>query len=109
MTHLLHSPWDLAIQDGFYSAAVFASNVRSGTVTRLDLEVDPGGVVVKQATRIASGYTSHSDPAALIVGPTGLAYDANADVLYVASTADNERGTLTIAGALQHDPAQDHL
>ena len=29
------------------------------------------------------------DPAALVVGPTGLAYDAEADVLYVASTGDN--------------------
>ena len=70
-----------------YSGRIFVSNVRSGTVTRLDLDVDLGGVFVKQATQIASGYTSHSDPAALIVGPTGLAYDANADVLYVVSTA----------------------
>jgi DNA-binding beta-propeller fold protein YncE len=28
--------------------------------------------------------------AAFVVGPTGLAYDAEADVLYVASTSDNE-------------------
>jgi hypothetical protein len=90
LTNLLDSPWDLTIQDGGSWARVFVSNVRSGTITRLDLDVDPGGISVRTATEIASGYTSHSDPAALIVGPTGLAYDAENDTLYVASTADNE-------------------
>jgi hypothetical protein len=28
------------------------------------------------------------DPAALVIGPTGLAYDAERDVLFVASTGD---------------------
>jgi hypothetical protein len=102
LTHLLDSPWDLTIQDGFYSARVFVSNVRSGTVTRLDLGVDSGGVAVRQATVIASGYSSHPDPAALIVGPIGLAYDANADVLYVTSTADNEIFAVPHAGTATH-------
>lgn len=102
LTHLLDSPWDLIIQDGVYWARIFVSNVRSGTVTRLDLDVDLGGAFVKQATQIASGYTSHSDPAALIVGPTGLAYDANADVLYVVSTADNEIFAVPHAGTANH-------
>ena len=39
--------------------------------------------------RIASGYGFRTDPTALVVGPTGLAYDAKKDVLYVASTDDN--------------------
>jgi sugar lactone lactonase YvrE len=38
----------------------------------------------------ASGYMFAPNAAALVVGPTGLAYDPHADVLYVASTADNE-------------------
>ena len=100
--NLLDSPWDLTIQDGFNWARVFVSNVRSGTVTRLDLDVDPGRVVVKQAVQIASGYGSHMDPAALIVGPTGLAYDAKADVLFVASTADNEIFAVPHAGTANH-------
>jgi hypothetical protein len=41
-------------------------------------------------TRIASGYLTRTDPAALVVGPTGLAYDARRNILYVASTGDNE-------------------
>jgi hypothetical protein len=102
LTQLLDSPWDLTIQDGFNWARVFVSNVRSGTVTRLDLDVDPNGVFVKQATEIASGYTSHSDPAALIVGPTGLVYDSDADVLYVASTGDNEIFAVSHAGTANH-------
>ena len=38
---------------------------------------------------IASGYKHSTDPAALVSGPAGLFYDNGADVLYVASTADN--------------------
>jgi hypothetical protein len=95
---LLDGPWDLTILDGGNSAKVFVSNVRNGTVTRLDLDVGATNVFVEQKVQIASGYTSHSDPAALIVGPTGLAYDVNADVLYVASTADNEIFAVPHAG-----------
>ena len=40
-------------------------------------------------TVIASGYAHRGDPSAFEVGPTGLVYDPTADVLYVASTADN--------------------
>jgi hypothetical protein len=102
LTYLLDSPWDLTIQEGGDVAKVFVSNVVSGTVTRLDLAISSGKPVVMGTTQIASGYTSHSDPAALIVGPTGLAYDVNADVLYVASTADNEIFAVSHAGTANH-------
>jgi hypothetical protein len=59
-------------------------------VTRLDLIVGTQAVTLKKATRIASGYKFAPNAAELVVGPTGLAYDASIDVLYVASTADNE-------------------
>jgi hypothetical protein len=99
---LLDGPWDLTILDGGDWAKVFVSNVRNGTVTRLDLAVGANNVFVKQKVQIASGYTSHSDPAALIVGPTGLAYDSNPDVLYVASTADNEIFAVSHASTANH-------
>ena len=102
LTNMLDSPWDLTIQDGGDVAKVFVSNVLSGTVTRLDLAISSGKPVVMGTTQIASGYTSHSDPSALIVGPTGLAYDVNADVLYVASTADNEIFAVSHAGTANH-------
>jgi DNA-binding beta-propeller fold protein YncE len=44
---------------------------------------------VLDKTRIASGYAFRTDPAAFLVGPTGLAFNACTDTLYVASTGDN--------------------
>ena len=46
-------------------------------------------VTVANQTVIASGYAHRGDPAAFVVGPTGLVYDPNQDVLFVASTEDN--------------------
>lgn len=87
---LLDGPWDLAVQDNGDSAIVFVSCVLNGTVTRLDLTVESKSVTLNKATEIASGYLFAPNQAALVVGPTGLAYDRDADVLYVASTDDNE-------------------
>jgi len=88
--NLLDSPWDLTINDRGSFAQVFVSNVLSGTVTRLDLSISNGQVNLLKQTQIGSGFAHHSDPSALVVGPTGLAYDRKRDILYVASTADNE-------------------
>jgi DNA-binding beta-propeller fold protein YncE len=44
---------------------------------------------VQSATVIASSYAHRTDPNALVVGPTGLAYNAQTGTLYVASTGDN--------------------
>jgi uncharacterized protein (TIGR03118 family) len=90
---LLDGPWDLTINDHDEHAQVFVSNVLSGTVTRIDLRVpDKMGQAptVISMTQIASGYVHRPDMAALVVGPTGLAYDRKTDTLYVASTGDNE-------------------
>lgn len=95
----LDGPWGLTIADGFSTAKVFVSNVLDGTVTRLDLSVGPTSVSVIRSTRIASGYAHRTDPAALVLGPTGLAYDPRDDVLYVASTADNAIFKVTYAGS----------
>lgn len=85
----LDSPWDLAINDNGDHAQVFVSNVLSGTVSRLDLAVGPSNVTVLHKTEIAVGYAHQPNAAALVLGPTGLAYDKTTDILYVASTADN--------------------
>jgi len=87
--NLLDGPWDLTILDQGNSAKVFVSNVLNGTVTRLDLTVQGSALVVTNKFTIASGYAFRTDPAALVVGPTGLAYDVLGDILYVASTGDN--------------------
>jgi hypothetical protein len=105
ITDKLDGPWDLTIvADHTDTATVFVSNVLNGTVTRLNLTnltnltASPNAVQVK-AVVIASGYTVQPNAAALILGPTGLAYDAAADTLYVASTADNEIFAVSQAGA----------
>jgi hypothetical protein len=87
--NLIDGPWDSALFDLGNSAILFVSNVLRGTVVRFELAVSPTGVSVMKATQIASGYMHRCDPVALVVGPTGLAFDAPKNVLYVASTEDN--------------------
>ena len=87
---LLDGPWDLTVQASGNSALVFVSNVLSGTVTRLNISVKRGTPTVTSMTQIASGYLHRTDPAALLVGPTGVLFDSSKDLLYVASTGDNE-------------------
>jgi sugar lactone lactonase YvrE len=84
---------------------VFVSNVVSGTVTRLDLAIMNGKPVVMGTTHIAKGYMVQPNAAAVILGPTGLAYDDDKDVLYVASTADNKIFVVPNAGLRTGPPA----
>ena len=79
----------MALEDQGDRAIAFVSNVLNGTVVRLKLDVDSNGVTVTNITVIASGYPHRGDPVAFEVGPTGLVYDSEQDVLYVASTEDN--------------------
>lgn len=99
----IDGPWDLTIADNGSHAKVFVSNVLNGTVVRLDVDIDANGVHLKHSTRIASGYPFRGDAAALVVGPTGLAYDARRDVLYVASTVDNAVFAVFGAGTTAFD------
>ncbi len=85
----LDGPWDLALDDDGARAHVFVSNVLNGTVSRLDVEVVSGNLELLKKTTIAMGYMHRTDPAALVLGPTGLAFDERTATLYVASTADN--------------------
>ncbi len=91
----LDGPWDLAIHERGDHPQVFVSSVLNGTVSRLDFKIpdgddDSGDQLTVTMTQIGSGYLHRCDPAALVVGPTGLAFDRKHDVLYVASTGDNE-------------------
>lgn len=88
---LLDGPWDLTIHDAGNHAQVYVSNVLNGTVTRINLQVrtDGSAPIVNSETMIGSGYAHTTDPAALVLGPTGLAFDALTDTLFVASTKDN--------------------
>ena len=85
----INGPWDMTVLDEGNQAVAFVSSVFAGTVVRLTLNVDMNGVTVASQTVIASGYQQRCDPAAFVVGPTGLVYDQSQDVLFVASTEDN--------------------
>ncbi|AXW63356.1 hypothetical protein CJO94_03670 [Ralstonia solanacearum] len=102
---LLDGPWDMTvIIDKGPQVTAFVSNVLNGTVARIDLNIGASGATLLNSSHIvASGYAHRPDLAALVVGPTGLAYDAAHDVLYVASTNDNAVFAVSRAAALTHD------
>ncbi|WP_248295027.1 hypothetical protein [Paraburkholderia sp. UYCP14C] len=103
-SRLLDGPWDLTVIDGGQYVRVFVSDVLNGKVARIDLAFGDDGVqMLHSSTIIASGYMHRTDPAALVVGPTGLAYDPSKDVLYVASTGDNAVFAIYGAAGANHD------
>jgi hypothetical protein len=106
---LLNGPWDLVVSDGGSEVQVFVSNVLSGAVSRLDVDISGGGFHVESMTQIASGYTQRCDPAALVVGPTGLAFDAQTETLFVASTGDNAIYAVHDAGRTRQDHGKGEL
>jgi sugar lactone lactonase YvrE len=97
----INGPWDLAAIDGGDQATLFVTNVLNGTVAahgavvhggtliRITVDLDRGRL--PQATSIvtiATGFAERTDPAALVVGPTGVAVDPEGTA-YVADTASN--------------------
>ena len=106
---LLDGPWDMTVisepsppQTSKVTVAV--SNVLSGTVARIDINIgDSGATLLPSSVIIASGYKHAPNAAALVVGPTGLAYNPASRVLYVASTADNK-----VFGIMNADTTKDN-
>jgi hypothetical protein len=106
---LINGPWDMAAFDGGGNASLFVTNVLNGTVAgggnvvnqgtvlRLDLNIPRGGMPsLQQMTIIGSGFAERTDPAALAIGPTGVALSGNNgrdhghnQVLYVADSLKN--------------------
>lgn len=87
---LLNGPWDMTVNDTEPSRPrLFVSNVLLGTVVRIVAHVDNGVISIQSITQIGSGFTFRTDPAALVIGPTGLAWDSKTDELFVADTGSN--------------------
>ena len=94
----INGSWDMSALDGGSTARLFVTNVLNGTV-KAKGKVVHGGTVVRlvlkttsvkvptliSETVIGSGFAERTDPAALVVGPTGLGLGANG-TLYVADT-----------------------
>ena len=89
---VVDGPWGMAVYDtgsnGTGTAHVFVSNVLSGVVSRFDLTYTPSNVGAS-AVVLANGFSHRTDPAALVLGPSGLVYNPANDTLYVASSTDN--------------------
>jgi hypothetical protein len=94
----INGPWDMTAWDGGAVAEVFVTNVLNGTLAAKGKVVDRGtvvrlviqteGVAVPRlllSTVIGSGFPERTDPAALVIGPTGVGLSANG-TLYVADT-----------------------
>jgi hypothetical protein len=105
----INGPWDMTALDGGSTAALFVTNVLNGTVAaggnvinqatvvRILLSLPDQGVPVERSrTVIASGFPSRTDPAALVIGPTGVGLGANG-TLYVADTLESSIAAISNA------------
>jgi hypothetical protein len=96
----LPDPWYVTANDQGNFVQLFVSNVsgttgNNGFVTRIDMLVFGGQPIVLDMRVIASGYPTRLDPAAFVLGPGGLAFNARTDTLYVASEDQSVNGTET--------------
>jgi hypothetical protein len=99
---LINGPWDMAALDSGSSVNLFVTNVlngtlagggnivHGGTVVRLTLNATHAAMPSLQSmTVIGSGFAERTDPAAMVIGPTGLGISGNADTVYVADSLNN--------------------
>lgn len=98
----VNGPWDMTALDSGSLVELFFTNVLNGTVGGNGKVVHRGTVVrfllsvsssqipnLLLSTVIGSGFLTRTDPAALVIGPTGLALDIPGDKLYVADSLSN--------------------
>jgi hypothetical protein len=88
--NFINGPWDMAVYDlGGGRVDAFIANGLSGAITRFNMTISGGMLTVQSKTTIASGYMHQCDPVTFVDAPTGLVYNPQTDILYVASTVDN--------------------
>jgi hypothetical protein len=98
----INGPWDMTALDQGAQATLFATNVLNGTVKASPHVVNEGTVVrfqlnvpnqgygmprITATTIIGSGFSERTDPAALVVGPTGVGLSGS--TLDVADSVNN--------------------
>lgn len=87
---LVNGPWDMTAWESGHQAKLFFTNVLNGTVAgggsvvnqgtivRLDLMVSESAMPeISSMTVIGSGFAERTDPAALVIGPTGVGLRSN--------------------------------
>ena len=129
-TGAIKGPWDMAAVSRGQFEYLFITNVlngtvaangatvKGGTVLRIVLNVASSGPRFVSQQIVGSGFSERTDPAALVVGPTGVAVDAQG-TLYVADSVGNSirsipdaldrttgagQGTLVTSGGFLNDP-----
>jgi hypothetical protein len=100
---VINGPWDMTALDLNNKAVLFVTNVLNGTVAANGKVVNKGTVVRivlsvpnqgydkpgrQSTTVIGSGFSERTDPAALVVGPTGVGLASNG-TLYVADSVNS--------------------
>jgi hypothetical protein len=126
----INGPWDMTALDEGSTAKLFVSNVLNGTVAaspnvvdggtivRIDLSISAGAAPsITSETTIGTGFGERTDPAALVVGPTGLGLGSHG-TLFVADSVSNRidsiadaatrttavGGTIVSSGGALNDP-----
>jgi hypothetical protein len=112
----INGPWDMTSVNQGYGATLFVTNVLNGTVASGETPTDGGTVVrirvqprdrrglrVLSEEVIAEGFPERTDPAALVVGPTGVGLGEEG-TLYVADTQDSR--IAAVPGALYRQTPQ---
>jgi len=97
----INGPWDMTAVSFHHVAQLFVTNVLNGTVAANGKVVHRGTVLrltlglyrfrppqLKSVTTIGSGFAEHSDPDALVIGPTGVALNRHG-TLFVADSVAN--------------------
>ncbi|MBV8961321.1 MAG: hypothetical protein JO087_21370, partial [Actinobacteria bacterium] len=96
----INGPWDMTAVSQGNKATLFVTNVlngtvkaagktvHKGTVVRIGLTFSSSGARMTSEKVIATGFGEHTDPAALVVGPTGVGL-APSGTLYVADSVAN--------------------
>ena len=98
---LIDGPWDMTSVTTGFITTLFVSNVLPNITNSTTMPSDTGDVVrIRLATigpippilfdedLVGTGFPARPDPAALVIGPTGVALGANG-TLYVADTLGN--------------------
>jgi hypothetical protein len=105
---LINGPWDMTALDAGTHVALWVTNVLNGTVSGHGHVVNGGTVVrfdlivpfgskprIESAAVVASGLAERTDPAALVIGPTGVALSHNNQFLYVADSLNNRIASIS--------------
>ena len=111
----INGPWDMTALDMGTSAMLFVTNVLNGTVAAGGKVVSGGTVlriglaisedkapVMTSSTVIGSGFAERTDPAALVIGPTGVGLGSDG-TLYVADTLNSRLAAIDHASTRTMD------